>query len=130
MLETGLSDVAGNDENAVQKVITLRDVSLIHAVILAQEAELAAHKNALAGMKKVADSVSLTTHTSPVSQASPLPNGSSELSYLTAWVLAMLAVISKGNVWRGSKTSKVVFTGSAPRWCPCTTSIWFMRATC
>jgi PAS domain S-box-containing protein len=88
MLETGLSDVAGNDENAVQKVITLRDVSLIHAVILAQEAELAAHKNALAGMKKVANSVSLTTHTSPVS---PLPNGSSELNYLTAWVLAMVA---------------------------------------
>jgi hypothetical protein len=87
-LETGLADVAGSDANAACKVITLRDVSLAHAVMLAQEAELAAHKNALAGMKKVADSVSLTTH---ASQASSLSSDSNELNYLTAWVLAIVA---------------------------------------
>ena len=88
MLETRLADVVGSDAYAVRKVMTLCDVSQSHALFMAQEAELLAHKNALAGMKRVADSVYLTARTS---ETSPLPSGSSDLSYVTAWVLAMVA---------------------------------------
>lgn len=92
MLETGLADVIGSDASTVRKVMTLRDVSQTHALILAQESELLAHKNAVASMMRVADLVSLISHPG---QASALPSGSSELSYLTAWVLAKVAECEK-----------------------------------
>ncbi|MBV5333596.1 PAS domain-containing protein, partial [bacterium] len=91
MLDTGLADVADSDAGTVRKVMTLRDISYAHALILAQESELFAQKSAIAGMKRVADSVSIATRISLASHTSALPGGASELSYLIAWVQAMVA---------------------------------------
>jgi len=88
MLETGLVDVQGSEEQSLIKVLTLRDVSQTHALLSAQSAELLAHKHAIASMKSVADSLPLSTLIDSSHQSL---SGIAELNYLTAWVLAVVA---------------------------------------
>ncbi len=88
ILETGLADVQSTDVQSVCKVLTLRDVSQAQALLRSQQAELLEHKNAVANMRRVADSFPLSKLHRNVH---PVPSEAQELSYLTAWVLAMVA---------------------------------------
>jgi len=84
LLETGLVDVEATDPQAVGKVLILRDVSQAQALASAQHAELQEHKNALASMKKVLDSLSQSTQTNAVEPAASL---SGELNFMTNLVI-------------------------------------------